>query len=648
MSRSSSCGTSTRSSLRRCCESFLRDIDIQIHSTCHAASLVQGPIKLDSLVQQSGKAYTNCIYFYSLKSKELSRRAMSKVFGKTNLYRDPTQPRSTANHLEVQFGKIEEAAASICRTIQAKLPPPTIHPTANACQTITLRRKELITLRKFLFLMHYRNESVSGTNFNELRSRNASVAQWIHQFKLTKDFGSDIDFWLHGLRFYLYTEHWDIFARGEALRKTLSDDQPPTADPTTPEDWYAFDYHTESNYYFLSVCTAAAGSEFVLAGNSFGLWEGRVYGTPGAHKIYIMSPRVAIVLRRTLLRAGGEHSDLGVDSVPVVESRLATLPLLPPVVQYADQSIPSLAEMTDREAAREKMEAYRQSKKGEEDKFSFRVVQLSLEETQAINDVVLLNADVDDGSPCLTFLTPAAALPTLQAFLESYPAFVEEKREAFQPLLLQLLTIVGKLPSQPQAGLSMPASVDRSEAITMRDDLSTPSTDSDILLGHLLQSILSNSVTFPSAYNRAYLVFQMSTSALSLLNAFSDDVRRVVAYAVERINTIPIQGSASERMGEQCTPLNRLVDSLDPQSSDVFFAKMSSFLDSLNILVLSSFASKTRLDALTLGDGSPPSISNNVQTLIYEASLVGVASWLARNKESLLKSILFPDVYILV
>ncbi|KAG1797977.1 uncharacterized protein BJ212DRAFT_267950 [Suillus subaureus] len=72
--------------------------------------------------------------------------------------------------------------------------------------------------------------------------------------------------------------------------------------PPGLENFPAYTYHTHANNYFFSIWEAAEGEEFIITDNAFGLWEGSGRGCPDLHRIFVVSPRIALVLRNVLLR----------------------------------------------------------------------------------------------------------------------------------------------------------------------------------------------------------------------------------------------------------------------------------------------------------------------------------------------------------
>jgi len=264
------------------------------------------------------------IFVYQLSSGTLSKQPFTKVYGSFNLYRDFTVA-DNVDHLEVKLSLLESQACGVIRSIHDGL----------QSRSFTLSRRELAIVRKFIFLMHYRTKAVSSSYFQETDPHNAPIAEWIRTYKARRGLQAGIDIWYDGLKYYLDTPHSKIMATGERLRERYGDFRlhemlRKRVDPGLEEEWFALDYWSLANYFFLGVWEAAEGAEFVLGGTAFGLWEGLIHGTPGAHRLYVVSPRVVIVLRRTLLR---QHQS---NDSSVLYSSLAGIPIDPPKIKYVD------------------------------------------------------------------------------------------------------------------------------------------------------------------------------------------------------------------------------------------------------------------------------------------------------------------------
>ncbi|KAG2103168.1 hypothetical protein BD769DRAFT_1506418 [Suillus cothurnatus] len=134
----------------------------------------------------------------------------------------------------------------------------------------------------------------------------------------------------------------------------------------------AYTYHIHANSYFFSIWEAAEGKEFIITHNAFGLWEGLKGGCPDLHRIFMVSPRVAIILRHVDLRPElKEYIKLGT----FVSCLLNILP-----------------------------------GRGENDSFVFKITKLSQPQTLQFNFILLINVMMK--LCALTFLSRESMLST--------------------------------------------------------------------------------------------------------------------------------------------------------------------------------------------------------------------------------------------
>jgi len=356
------------------------------------------------------------IYVYDVISGRLAQRQIAKVYGRVNLYRNMKNP-SDVDYLEHKLADLEREASHIIRNIHLSLP----------LGSITLAREQLATLRKFIFVMHYRHDAVSTTCFHEDNPSNASIRDWIQRYKERHQLQTEVDVWLEGLKYYLETPHQTIIATGEDLRERYGNGRffemlSKRFDPDI-EELYAIEYESMANYFFLGVWEAAEDTEFVLSGNGFGVWEGLIYGNPGAHRIYVVSPRIALILRRTCFHQ--PHSN----DPSILSSSLAGIPISRPVIKYVNKE-----RLTNHDQDNPLLATYRNTPEAQKDTFTFTFTKLSRQQTYAVNGVIMTNANQSS----ITFSRPDAMLSTLEVYMDSHTTFDEDKRSSFQPLRVQL------------------------------------------------------------------------------------------------------------------------------------------------------------------------------------------------------------------
>jgi len=374
------------------------------------------------------------IWFYDIKNGTLDPRPIAGVFGVVNLYRDV---RNTQNvdEIEKKFSDLENTVARIIHDLHDTLDKPQEQ---GLPATFSIVRKNLDQLRKFLFLMHYRNASLSLTYFQADHPDNEPCRSRIE--KLGSKLGLDTprEMWLHFMRYYLDTPHSEIGL--QSMAKNL-----PGADPNVDSDNFeAMTYQLQAGMYYLGVVRAAPGEEFILGHNTFGLWEGCVAGTPDLHRLYVISPQIALLLRLNYLR---RDSPSFAKLYPLCFSNLIDIP-----IEGARSSAPLVI------SGPEKIQMYKASSQASGDKFEFQIVRLSKQQTYAINSVVLLNTKVD-GS--LTFLSGECMRSTVRRFWEDRNPFAREKRVKYKALIRQLSSssaaITGEITPPACKPIAMPA-----------------------------------------------------------------------------------------------------------------------------------------------------------------------------------------------
>ncbi|KAJ8596827.1 hypothetical protein M405DRAFT_856220, partial [Rhizopogon salebrosus TDB-379] len=244
-------------------------------------------------------------------------------------------------------------------------------------------------------------------------------------------------------------------------------------------------YQGHADGYFLSIWEAAEGEEFILTHNGFGLWEGLADGFHGLHRIFVVSPRIAIVLRITLLRPELK------DHIKLVPLRSSLLDVNPIPATYASGE----DSLRLHNLSATSFNRYRISQQASNDSFVFKITKLSRLQTLDLNSVTLVNVE-KTGS--LTFLSRENMLRTAQAFLRSPTNLLKG---------ILLVPLVGRLTAGAQkesAALCKPSVQPRT---AVPDEDVDPLSFVDVALYVLLMQICTERKQFPSAYDRAHLVF---------------------------------------------------------------------------------------------------------------------------------------------
>ncbi|KAG1789080.1 uncharacterized protein HD556DRAFT_1400521 [Suillus plorans] len=382
-----------------------------------------GPVKSKTERQQEFRRTgvdPEYVHYYDIATGSLDIRSIGKVYGVPNIYQDVRNTHDI-NKVEEKLAELERHAASIITDLHKALPQ----------GTFTLKRRSLELLRKFLFIMHYRNVSCSDIYFQADHPNNASSRQWIESFMKAKGIDSAVGVWLHFLEYYLDSSHSDIMRDAAKVVEKYGEEglQDMIAESHIPPDlehFPAYTYHVHASYYFFSIWEAAEGEEFILTQNGFGLWEGLADGYPDLHRIFIVSPRIALILCKNVLRP--EMKAIAYITRVSLRSSLLDVNPAPPTPIYASGPI----SRADRNSAIS-LARYRSSQTGANDSFVFKIAKLSRRQTLALNSVLLVNVK-QTGS--LTFLSRGSMLRTARAF-RSFPAnFLAG--ELLIPLIAQL------------------------------------------------------------------------------------------------------------------------------------------------------------------------------------------------------------------
>ncbi|KAI6157126.1 hypothetical protein BKA82DRAFT_13281 [Pisolithus tinctorius] len=324
-----------------------------------------------------------------------------------NLYRDCNNTENV-NAVEQKLSMLESRAAAVIKDLHSALPT----------NRFSVKRRPLEDLRKFLLIMHLRNVGIKDSYFDE--DQNGPVREWIKHYKQSQGFKTSAEAWLGNLQYYLDNSHSQIMTHAaEILDKYgyrhIMEWLCGRTSGTEIENGPAITYQSNCGSKYTCVWEAAEGEEFALTHNGFGLWEGIVNGFPCVHNIFVVSPRIVIVLRLNEL----EPDD-------VVSSVLVHIKQPPPDVEYHGCSIfPGLG-------THKELEAYRSSKRAEEDVFHFNVKRLTVAETMHVNHILLDNVR-NDGS--VTFASKACMLRTARAYLN--PFYLQRNRKI--PGLIKLL-----------------------------------------------------------------------------------------------------------------------------------------------------------------------------------------------------------------
>lgn len=316
----------------------------------------------------------------------LTQRPVSREYALVDMYRDPGF-ENNPNHLEEKLSRLENDASSILRRACDVF---------NRNQRLTLTRLERDTLRKFLFLMKYRNSRMfQRYDHDRLEDYNEDDKHRMVIYMKNKKFSRPRDVWFSNLRGLL---ELDMDAGGQ-WRRTISNH-------VYPDDAMMFVAHVQS--FFLTFCEPESPQlEFLLTENSYGVYEGpsdcgfdartgKI--VPGLytewHMFAPVAPRLLIILRSNMLSAG--DSEPSADSACLgayirslhqnperAGSILDDLPVRRCANSYSAQGVPDAAEWKACADHRFYFECFKLSRKHVD-----LINTLFLEESHAVSSIV--------------------------------------------------------------------------------------------------------------------------------------------------------------------------------------------------------------------------------------------------------------------
>ena len=245
------------------------------------ASVPPGPT-----LQNSRDAMVNLL---DVRTMSLSTAPLSRVFGLHDMYRDfdPSLPGSAQFRIEKKLSTLESRTGKILAA------------TRKAFEAgegeVHMTRLERDTLRKFMFIMMYRNRKFHG-RFNVSDGEyTANDRAHMMRYMAEKGFKSPMEVWLHNLEAIV---DLNMDAGGAWTERIV--------ERMYPDD--AMWFLKNMQMYHLAFCTPKhRDDEFVLTENAYGIFEGPNDPT-GAwtdyHLFVPISPKLIGVLRSNMLGQG--------------------------------------------------------------------------------------------------------------------------------------------------------------------------------------------------------------------------------------------------------------------------------------------------------------------------------------------------------
>ncbi len=319
-----------------------------------------------------------------------------------------------------------------------------------------------------MFVMHYRN--AGNTYFDP--DLNPSLRQWLIQYQAEHQCQTHVDVWLRLMRYYLDTPHSQIvddahaefkkYGHAEALAQVMNGVDPASEHPDS------LAYQVQAERYFLGIWEAEATSEFILTNNAFGLWEGLSSEMNITHRIFLVSPRIALVLRNNSVPLS-DTGALKKSALLSIPQKKATSRLVNGQTGINLSNINDISEMNRHRSP--------------DDVFTFTITKLTLDQTDAFN-VVLLDNVKSDGA--ITFLGRERMLRTLRVFW--HDPLHRFDRQKYASLMRHLSIIPQPLPHASTSSSLEPV-------------------DTELYVA--LMGIVLNQTNFVSGYDRALSIYRL-------------------------------------------------------------------------------------------------------------------------------------------
>ncbi|CAI2178047.1 10662_t:CDS:1 [Funneliformis geosporum] len=222
---------------------------------------------------------------YDREKDQLGVSLISKTYGNPNMYKDINN--EDAMHVEEKLSKLEKRASETIRNIVK---------TSQMENQVVLFRRDLEDLRKFIFIMNYRNGQRCFQYTNDIfdRPTKSMVKAFMHQHNLQRP----AEVWLQNIREILDTPYSEVKDNQKIFYLDREDFKQRMIDS------------------FLIIWQAGENDEFIITNNGFGIFEGVngvVFGELpfqyAYHSFYVISPKLILVLCPSAFRkeVGTDH-----------------------------------------------------------------------------------------------------------------------------------------------------------------------------------------------------------------------------------------------------------------------------------------------------------------------------------------------------
>ncbi|CAG8663113.1 12187_t:CDS:1 [Acaulospora morrowiae] len=208
---------------------------------------------------------------YDREKDQLGTSLIGETYGYRDMYKDFNN--KDVMHVEERLSKLEGIASKTIKYILKE---------SQEQNQVVLFRKNLEDLRKFIFIMNYRNDNrwrqFTGDNFDPITK--LMVKDFMQQQNLKRP----EEVWLQNIREILDTPHHEVKDNMKIFKVDRDE------------------YKHRMVECFLIIWQAGENDEFIVTSNGFGIFEGvsgTSFGLPFGfvyHLFYVISPKLVLVL----------------------------------------------------------------------------------------------------------------------------------------------------------------------------------------------------------------------------------------------------------------------------------------------------------------------------------------------------------------
>jgi len=337
------------------------------------------------------KARKYCkVSFFSLKDGIFETCKASRTFGVQNMYQDINERSAAKCEVEEKLRLLEERASKILVNIEAAY--------NRGDGSITINRQDKDELRRFLFIMLYRNRTLEWRYEKSKQDYDADDRALMMKYMEENGFEDPKAVWLANICAFLEVK------LGHDVQRWARE----LCQRAYPLDAQWFVGHLQTT--FLSFCCPDhPADEFILTQNAYSIFEGPSDAQwTDWHVFAPISPRLIIVMRKCLLQKVDEPElekirqeelklmvSLNFDHPSDAQSSLIDLPLERPQVRYSSPQFGGLPQHSN------------------DDSFTFKFIPLCPSHLQRINSIFLEEALETSG---IVFRTDEAFKWALEAY----------------------------------------------------------------------------------------------------------------------------------------------------------------------------------------------------------------------------------------